>query len=104
MAEILYWGKLWFGLGSIPDRDHEPRARVLSESRTRQFSGSRSRVTNTAVFRFTITVFSGHDPPSADPGSGDFDPAGSPSANYLLAAKIHPLVLGISVMVADLRN
>ena len=41
---------------------------------------------------------------SADPGCGDFDPAGFLSANYLLAAKIHPLVLGISVIVADLRN
>ena len=41
MPQILWWGQLWFGLGTIPE--HEPRARVLSESRTRQFSGSRSR-------------------------------------------------------------
>jgi hypothetical protein len=26
--------QLWFGLGTIPDHEHEPRARVLSESRT----------------------------------------------------------------------
>ena len=26
--------QLWFGLGTIADHEHEPRARVLSESRT----------------------------------------------------------------------
>jgi hypothetical protein len=36
MTQISYWAQLWFGLGTIPD--HEPRARVLSVSRTRQFS------------------------------------------------------------------
>jgi len=33
---------VWAG-ETIPDYEHEPRARVLAKSRTRQFSGLRSR-------------------------------------------------------------
>jgi hypothetical protein len=59
MAQILYWAQLWFGLGAFPE--HEPRARVLSESRTRQFSGSRSRVTNNGFipYPFAFILFRG---------------------------------------------
>jgi len=35
MAQILYWAQSWFGLGTTTEHDHV--------SRTRQFSGSRSR-------------------------------------------------------------
>ncbi len=41
--------------------DHEPRARVLSESRTWQFSGSRPRVTNNGFipYPFAFILFRG---------------------------------------------
>ena len=64
---------LWFGLGTIPDHEHEPRARVLSESRTRQFSGSRSRVTN-----------NGFSPSPLDSNDGDYGGGKSVSSFILL--------------------